>query len=276
MTKENVPRSRYYDRTNRRLVYIGKAATPEMWDDMWTSDEHAIREALRPGRGTRWITKLTQKYVPPNSGAVLEGGCGLGHNVAALRRAGYLTYGVDYAPRTVAGLKRIAPELPILLADLRALPFDDCSITAYWSLGVIEHFFHGYQVLVSEMARVLRPGGYAFVTFPYMSAFRRFRARHNAYPPFQSEVEPPGFYQFALDAASVTDEFAKYGFVKIYESSMSGFEGIKDEIPMLRTAFNRLNDYSGRSVILRGIRFVIGRAANLRAGHSCILVLQKT
>ena len=266
---------RYYDAPNQRLVYIGRSATPEMWDALWTSSEQAVRDALKPGRGTKWLTKLTRRYVPPGGGRILEGGCGLGHNVSALRRAGYETTGIDFAPETVAILRRLAPELGIFLGDLRSLPFADASFAAYWSLGVIEHFYFGYDLLAGEMTRVIRPGGYLFLTFPCMSPLRRLRAAIHGYPPFQPGGEPVNFYQFALDPRRVIAEFERWGFRKRYQTSMSGLQGLKDEVPLFRPALQVLHDYSGRSLLLRGGRFLMERLAPLGAGHSCILVLQK-
>jgi SAM-dependent methyltransferase len=247
-----------------------------MWDALWMSDEQAIHVALKPGRGTKYLTALTKRYLTAASGRILEGGCGLGHNVAALRRAGYVTVGIDFAFQTVAALNRIAPELGILLGDLRSLPFADNSFAGYWSLGVIEHFFYGYEALAAEMARVIRPGGYLFLTFPYMSPIRRFRARRGRYPAFQSSVEPTAFYQFALDPTVVVADFGRFGFENRYQSSMSGLEGIKDEVSFLEKPLTWLHDYTGRSVFLRGVRFVVGRIATFGAGHTCILVLQKS
>jgi SAM-dependent methyltransferase len=267
--------SRYYDPAGRRLVYIGNRATPENWDKLWMSDADTVRNAVKPVRGTKWLVRLTRRFLSPRDGRILEGGCGPGQNVAALQREGYQITGVDYAAETVAAVTRAAPELQVILGDLRSLPFANESFAGYWSLGVIEHFYTGFGDLAREMARILRPDGYLFLTFPYMSPLRRLRARFLRYPNLQAADEPAGFYQFALNAALVADEFKTFGFRKRYQTSMSGLQGLKDEVGVLHTPLQSLHDYAGRSLLVRGFRFFMETAAPLGAGHSCVMVLQK-
>lgn len=266
---------RYYDESDNRLVYIGESATPEMWDNLWAPDEQTVRDALKPARGTKWVIKLTRHYLASGAGRILEGGCGLGYNVAALQRAGYQTTGIDFAPQTVSILQRVAPDLDIQLGDLRSLPFADNSFAGYWSLGVIEHFYSGYEPLAKEMARVIRPGGYLFLTFPYMSPLRRLKAWLGRYPALKTDGEPVGFYQFALDSRRVVAEFERLRFEKRYQTSSSGLKGFKDEVGLFRKPLQLLYNYPGRSVLLRGVRFLMEGFALLGAGHSCVLVLQK-
>ena len=267
--------ARYFDKANNRLVYVGNVATHEMWDDLWEPTEDAVREAIRPGRGTKWLVKITRRYLGCNEGPILEGGCGLGYNVAALQRAGYHVTGIDFAPKTVALLQRVAPELDVRLGDVGALPFDDHSFAGYWSLGVIEHSYSGYQTLASEMTRVIRPGGYLFLTFPFMSPLRRLKARFNLYPALPGTAEPVGFYQFALDPSRVESDFFKLGFRKRYLAGRSGLKGLKDEVELARRPLQALYQYPGRSIPLRAMRFLMDGWAPLGAGHSCVLVLQK-
>lgn len=59
--------------------------------------------------------------------------------------------------------------LEVEYADARALPFPDASFDVAFSLSAIEHFGGRRDVARSarEMARVLRPGGHAFVVTEY-------------------------------------------------------------------------------------------------------------
>src|SRR5438132_10618217 len=68
-------RTRYYDRPHGRLVYVGSRATPAMWDHLWTAAEETVRNAVKPGRGTRWLVRMTRRFVAPEDGLILEGGC---------------------------------------------------------------------------------------------------------------------------------------------------------------------------------------------------------
>lgn len=274
--KEAVVSQRYYDAVNRRLVYIGQAASPESWDELWDPDEATIRAALQPSIGVRWLLRITAKYLQPRDGTVLEGGCGMGNYVAALHRAGYRTIGIDFAPRTVAMLNRVAPELDIRHGDVRKLPMEDESISGYWSIGVIEHFFAGYQELAREMARVIKPGGYLFLSFPFMSPLRRAKARLGRYPGFTDAREPLGFYQFALDATRVAAAFGDFGFRARAVRSLSGLKGCKDELGPVKMPLQKLYNYPGRSIVLRGLRWALDPVlARCGCGHVCVLVLER-
>ena len=82
---------------------------------------------------------------------------------------------------------------------MRALPFEDNSFDGIWSLGIIEHFLDGYDAIAREMQRVLREGGYLFLTFPAMTKIRDWKALRGEYTPWEAvDQEPEGFYQFSL------------------------------------------------------------------------------
>jgi SAM-dependent methyltransferase len=275
--KEAAVAERFYDAANRRLVYIGNRASPQMWDELWDADEASIRRGLQPSIGSRWLLRLTSRYLKPEDGIVIEGGCGMGHYVAALQRTGYRVIGIDFAPRTVSLLNRIAPELDIRLGDLEKLELEDASVAGYWSIGVIEHFYNGYERVADEMTRVIRRNGYLFLTFPFMSPLRRAKTRTGSYPQFRHTTEPEGFYQFALDPAQVTTKFEQLGFEKCFFTAQAGLKGLKDEVSVLRPVLQKLFNYPGKSIALRGVRFLIDPVlSKLGAGHSCVLVFRRT
>jgi hypothetical protein len=128
-----------------------------------------------------------------------------------------------------------------------------------------------------EMARVIRPGGHLFLSFPYMSPVRRLKARLGLYPSFAGGEEPRGFYQFALNASIVGLEFENYGFRLRSLKALSGLKGCKDEIAVLRRPLQALYNYPGFSIVLRGLRWLSDPVlAALGCGHSCVMVLERT
>ena len=66
-----------------------------------------------------------------------------------------------YFPGVKSGDKRDG----VLCADLTNLPFEDNSFDIFLTLDVFEHIFDPVQAL-REIHRVLRPGGYYFMTVP--------------------------------------------------------------------------------------------------------------
>jgi|YelNatPaOPRAMG01_1025707.scaffolds.fasta_scaffold00079_15 SAM-dependent methyltransferase len=121
----------------------------------------------------RTMASIFARYLPPPPARVLEAGCGLGAWVIHLAQRGYQAVGVDIEREVVIQGKRESPETPILVADVLALPHPDDCFDAYVSLGVVEHFEEGPQKALREAYRVLKPGGLAFVSVPYLSATRR-------------------------------------------------------------------------------------------------------
>ena len=84
-------------------------------------------------------------------------------------RQGARAYGVDISEPTVvqARVPFAVESVPLraAAADVRALPFQDASFDAVYSMGTIEHFDETERA-VEEIARVLKPGGRAIVGVP--------------------------------------------------------------------------------------------------------------
>ncbi len=264
---------KYYDKNNRRLIYLGNSATPEFWDSEWKLDD-SIREQI-VGIMSTYVVRTTKKYLTPNDGIILEGGCGPAAHVAALTNSGYTCIGVDSAAQTVAILNRSIPELDVRLGDLRKLDFDDASIAGYWSLGVIEHFWEGYQEIGREMARVIRPGGFLFLTFPTMSALRRSKASFNRYPAWKNKYSHDSFYQFALDQRDVVAAFQNMGFSFICSEYRNGVDGLESELPFLGKALGILSRRRKESRAAWYVRAIISRLSAPVAGHSSLLVFKR-
>jgi SAM-dependent methyltransferase len=168
------------------------------------------------------------------------------------------------------------PEIDFRLGDVRNLHFDDGYFAGYWSLGVIEHSWKGYDEIAREMVRVLRPGGYLFLTFPHMSLLRRAKVRLGGYAPWQGAGEAPkAFYQFALDHGQVIDRFMHLGFTLRRSRKIDGIKGLKDEIDLLKPLLQPLYDYRGGCLLLKAGRYVLDRMLASWTGHVMILVLRK-
>jgi SAM-dependent methyltransferase len=98
---------------------------------------------------------LCEPFLGP--GRVLDLGCGVGHSYHRL--APRETVGVDIDPEALEGQER-----DTVVADMRALPFDDASFSSVVAVQSIEHVPDPGRA-VAEAARVLEPDGAAvFVT----------------------------------------------------------------------------------------------------------------
>lgn len=271
MNKDTVHKKfRYYDPKEKKLIYIGSEATPEMWHDRWQLNRKNLKVKLE--KKNKRVIKITSRYLRTEDGIILEGGCGYGGKVSSLTRAGYKVIGIDFDLQTVSFLNKNAPNIDIRSGDVRNLPIADSSVVGYWSSGVIEHFYNGFDDIAKEMSRVIKPGGYLFLTYPYMSPLRRAKARLNLYPLFKSQEKPKGFYQFALAHRSVVACFKSLGFKLCLFKIGTGLQGFNEEIPFI--PMRAIAGYQGNSKVVTGVRYLLNKIFTPFASHSCLMVFR--
>ena len=136
----------------------------------------------------------------------------------------------------------------------------------------ISDFWSGFNDIASEMARVIRGGGYLFLTFPVMSSLRKWIARHKNYQKWEGkETEPDGFYQFALDSKSIIQHFTSLGFEVIHSRGFDGVKGIKDEISLIKPLLQKI--YDSQNISAKLSRKIIDLSFSHYCGHSILLVL---
>jgi SAM-dependent methyltransferase len=102
---------------------------------------------------------------------LLDAGCGGGRNLTYFLRSGYAVYGVDQSPEAIDHVRALAAiHAPHLTAEVfrveavERMSFADESFDVVISSAVL-HFARDaehWQSMVSEMWRVLRPGGIFF------------------------------------------------------------------------------------------------------------------
>lgn len=103
--------------------------------------------------------------------AILDAGCGNGRNLHYFMRSGYSVFGVDLSAAAVSYIReqaaQIAPHLPaenFRIEPIERMTFADRSFDVVISSAVL-HFAKDedhFLKMVSEMWRVLRPGGMLF------------------------------------------------------------------------------------------------------------------
>lgn len=108
------------------------------------------------------------------AGPVCEVGCGPGQVARYLHDRGVDASGLDLAPAMVAEARRRNPEMTFVEGDLRALPFADEALAGVVAFYSLIHLERGALVpALSELARVVRPGGALFVAFHVGDEVRR-------------------------------------------------------------------------------------------------------
>jgi SAM-dependent methyltransferase len=262
---------KYFDKNKKRLVFINKASNPEFWDMHWDKFNPDINYPEK-NHVLDFVIRSTNKFLPKGS-TILEGGCGMGQEVCKLQKAGFRTIGVDFAIKTVNLVNKIKPELDVRYGDVCKLDFENNFFDGYWSFGVIEHFYDGFQPILLEMKRVIKPGGYLFITFPHISFLRKIKAKLNAYPNWDNNPEKiESFYQFALDSQNVKSEFQKNGFIFIKKQHLSGLKGLKDEVEFLKKPLQKI--YDSKNLFGKAIGKIISIIFNRFSSHSILLIFK--
>ena len=99
--------------------------------------------------------------------------CGAGGTrppLALFSEFGFEPYGIDISASSVTSALKFADEhklnLNIIEGDMRSLPYDDESFSYVFSQNSICHLTKkDTQNAISEISRVLRPGGFCFIDF---------------------------------------------------------------------------------------------------------------
>jgi len=99
--------------------------------------------------------------------AILDFGCGAGGLVKAYREKGYQAYGCDVSFKDGSDVAAMKKDGTIRLIDLQSyrIPFDDDTFDFVVSDQVLEHV-QDYSQALSEIKRILRPGGVSLHLFP--------------------------------------------------------------------------------------------------------------
>ena len=142
------------------------ATIQETWDSHWRGQK-GLKEDLSDE--PLWQTIRDHLGIP---GRLLEAGCGTGRWVQFLGKLGHEAIGVDYAPSGLEVGRAYNPNLNLIQANCKNLPFNDESFDYIVSLGTIEHDVNGPEESLREFHRVLKPDGKLMCSVPCLNLYR--------------------------------------------------------------------------------------------------------
>lgn len=251
-----------------RLNRYWREPSGEMWDEIWknTASKEYWRQALTGSLGADY-ERLFEKYLVKGN-RLLEAGCGVGQVVLALRARGFDCHGLDYAKEVIDLLKGEFPDVPFAQGDIRALPQPNEYFDGYISLGVIEHFLDGQEGMLREAARVLKPGGYVFISVPALNSYRKLRIRLGSY---KDQAEAP-FFESCISVEELNSLLLSAGLLPVEVSYQNAVMTFAQETP-IRPIYRYIEDVRYvRGAVDRLLRFLLPRSW---FGHMVMVVARK-
>ncbi len=149
-----------------------QAFNQNSWDTEWRKASEHLDEYLEHARRVNAAIADQVLAVCGPRTIYCEIGCGIPWLGLEVARRGATVIGVDFSPLAL----RIASTMFLneglnglfILGDLNRLPVSTASCDVIYGGGVIEHL-HSTQQVVDQLHRILRPGGIAFNTVPYLA-----------------------------------------------------------------------------------------------------------
>lgn len=152
------------DQQNNVDLYFQSQAL--FWRDIYFKpDVYSVIHQQRRELALAWVDTLGLARQTP----VLEAGCGAGAMAVALARRGLAVHAVDSVPAMVELTTQLAAGYGVeggvaaALGDVHHLDFSSGRFGLVVALGVLP-WLDSPETALREMARVLRPGGYALVS----------------------------------------------------------------------------------------------------------------
>jgi ubiquinone/menaquinone biosynthesis C-methylase UbiE len=148
-------------------------ASDHPWEKIYSQEGRVFTEHLPA------LDEVAQRFQAESCHTVLDLGCGNGRHVVALAGMGFQVIGLDIS---LTGLKlsqqwleESQQQAALVQSDSRhPLPLAENCLDGLLSTQVIHHALQDEVLLaISEIYRVLKPGGSAFVTVPCRSRSQR-------------------------------------------------------------------------------------------------------
>lgn len=192
-------------------------------NEQWSEEqkehwERFYQEHKRPWRG---VGKITLDI--PEGSKVLDIGCGNGKTVSALMKAGMDVTGLDFSASAISHCINVfGDRAKFTIAECDHMPFSDDSFDAVTAVHVLEHL-NSIQLkdTVSEISRVLVPGGYVFVRVFAVGDMRSEGKERNVrgngieYRYYTEEDMKHIFNGFEMINCERKDESMRFGAVRV-------------------------------------------------------------
>lgn len=165
-------------------------------------------------RRIQW--EIIESYLEPRRGEyILDVACGDGYYSRKMAASGARVAAIDLEPSRIRNARTYhnVPGVDYWLADAEALPFPDRTFDKVVSVCALEHF-HDPQSAITEMRRVLKPGGILVLhvdSFTYRNISPELREHHRVNYYVQNFFSIDSLGKLLRNASFSIDKY-KYAF----------------------------------------------------------------
>jgi SAM-dependent methyltransferase len=214
-----------------------RAARYDSAYDARGADGHALRSRL----------DAVLRLAGSGPGDALDAGMGPGRLVAELTRRSWWVSGLDASSEMVEAARGRLPEAAdrLVVGEIERLPFPDASFDLVVATGVLE--YAQVEAALADLARVLRPGGRAVVSYPNPEALygiwksrvwypgvrtaKRLARRPPLAMPHGSKIVPPEQFRVLLATAGLEPRATEYtGFLVLPTPLDSALPGLAERL----------------------------------------------
>ncbi|MGD0794010.1 MAG: class I SAM-dependent methyltransferase [Dehalococcoidales bacterium] len=167
-----------------------------------------------------WLKKMIDE-LDVEGKTVLEVGCGMGADLLSLARNGAKVIGLDLTPRHIELAKKLFDTFgfpaDFIIGDAECMSLPSESVDVVYSFGVLHHT-PNIEKAISEIHRVLKPGGLAIVGLYHKNSWHYWVNLVFLQGIFQRKL----FKMSIAELLSSSVEFSRSGakpLVKVYTSS---------------------------------------------------------
>lgn len=126
--------------------------------------EHLATELERKPLDRHLLNRFAEET--RGKGLVADLGCGPGHVTRYLHEQGVTVVGIDLSPEMIRVARQLHPAVDFEVGDMGRLDLPDASLAGVLAFYAIVHFeAPQLGAILSEIRRVLSPGGVALVSF---------------------------------------------------------------------------------------------------------------
>jgi len=164
------------------------------WAERWVvnNPSRVFQQSIEIG----WLKK---KMPLKPGGVVLEIGCGRGAGARLIRRAfePALLHAQDLDIEMIQKARRYLgieyqKDISLSVADSVRIPFKDRSFDAVFDFGVLHHV-PDWQAALSEIERILKPGGIFYIEELFPALYQNFITRHILLHPAENRFRSADF-----------------------------------------------------------------------------------